>query len=174
MKHGTLVLPVDRARHFIELIGASCNMQFNDMNAREMSRPYKKYIQRIDEMERIIRFLKDEIEKVPGTEITSRNLDNFLEHADDYKLDDVEGELKTIYKNFTRFKENNSTLVEDRNSALEERFVVQIAIAFMDRVSRSSDRNNGDQFEFQASRSLLDDEEGSQRRTMETMFSKIA
>jgi len=174
MKHGTLVLPVDRARHFVELIGASCNMQFDDMNAREMTRPYKKFIQRIDEMERIIRFIKDEMERVPGTEVTSRNLDNFLEHADGYKLDDVETELKTIYRNFTRFKENNSTLVEDRNGALEERFVVQIAIDFMDRVSRSSERNTGEQFEFQASRSLLDDEEGMQRRTMETMFSNIA
>jgi V-type H+-transporting ATPase subunit a len=101
-------------------------------------------------------------------------VDNFLEHGDSYKLDEVEADLKKIYQNFTRFKENNSALIEDRNGALEERFVVQVAINTMDRVSRSSDRNNADQFEFQASRSLLDDEEGFQRRTMETMFSNIA
>ena len=91
MKHGTLVVPVDRAREFIDLIGAevcdvgrthviyvglqkmhvfcfkifkvfishsrtSCGsfetlvsgkntkMQFEDMNARDMHRPYKKLL----------------------------------------------------------------------------------------------------------------------------------
>lgn len=57
MKYGTLVLPVDRARQFIDIIGASTKMQFEDMNARNLHRPYKKYIQRIDEMERILRFI---------------------------------------------------------------------------------------------------------------------
>merc|ERR1719269_141930 len=70
MKHGTLVLPVDRARHFINLIGACTNMQFEDMNARDMHRPYRKYIQRIDEMERILRFLTDELAKIPGATLT--------------------------------------------------------------------------------------------------------
>ena len=69
MKHGTLVVPVERAREFIDLIGAelrnavcsapSCafwcftaclrsykgkntKMQFEDMNVRDMHRPYKK------------------------------------------------------------------------------------------------------------------------------------
>eukprot|EP00411_Alexandrium_monilatum_P106457 CAMPEP_0175782814 /NCGR_PEP_ID=MMETSP0097-20121207/77981_1 /TAXON_ID=311494 /ORGANISM="Alexandrium monilatum, Strain CCMP3105" /LENGTH=50 /DNA_ID=CAMNT_0017093655 /DNA_START=45 /DNA_END=194 /DNA_ORIENTATION=+ len=42
MKHGTLVLPIDRARQFIDLIGHNTKMQFEDMNARDMHRPYKK------------------------------------------------------------------------------------------------------------------------------------
>ena len=54
------------AKEFIELIGQSTAMQFEDMNARDHARTYKKYIQRIDEMERILRFLFDQLSRVPG------------------------------------------------------------------------------------------------------------
>mmetsp|Transcript_32649 Transcript_32649/g.74017 ORF Transcript_32649/g.74017 Transcript_32649/m.74017 type:complete len:848 (+) Transcript_32649:139-2682(+) len=181
MKHGTLVLPIDRARQFIDLIGANTKMQFEDMNAREMHRPYKKYVQRIDEMERILRFLLDELTKVPGAEVIRNNVDNFLANADDYKLDEVEARLKQIHQDFIQFKENNAKLTGRRNAALEERYVVQTAIASMAQISastrpsRSLRQEDGDQFQFAASRSLLDDEEGgSSSRTLETMFSNIA
>lgn len=55
MKHGTLVLPADRARDFIELLGSKAHIQFLDMNAHTMHRQYKRYVQRIEEMERILR-----------------------------------------------------------------------------------------------------------------------
>lgn len=57
MKHGTLVLPADRARAFIELLGSKAHIQFLDMNANTMYRQYKRYVQRIEEMERILRFV---------------------------------------------------------------------------------------------------------------------
>jgi len=183
MKHGTLVLPVDRARQFIDLIGAHTKMQFEDMNARDMHRPYKKYIQRIDEMERILRFLMDELTKVPGAEVIKNNMDSFLDNSDEYKLDELEARLKQIHQDFIQFKENNAKLTGRRNAALEERYVVQTAIASMAQLSASSRASGGqrvscreesDQFEFAASRSLLDDEEGGGRRTLETMFSNIA
>merc|ERR1719287_312954 len=129
MKHGTIVLPVDRARDFVHLIGSSTNMQFEDMNANSMHRPYKKYIQRIDEMERILRFLGDEVGRIPAAHVEKDNLDDFLAHSDDYKLDDVEANLKRLYGDFVQFKENNSNLVSKRNAALEERYVVQTAAA---------------------------------------------
>lgn len=183
MKHGTLVLPVDRARQFIDLIGHHTKMQFEDMNARDMHRPYKKYIQRIDEMERILRFLLEELTKVPGAEVIKNNVDTFLENSEDYKLDEVEARLKQIYADFIQFKENNTKLLGRRNAALEERYVVQTALASMAHVSvtRSPNRSIGAmleddaEFEFAASRSLLNDEEGGgSRRTLETMFSNIA
>jgi len=178
MKHGTLVLPVDRARQFVDMIGHNTKMQFEDMNAREMVRPYKKYIQRIDEMERILRFLTDELGRVPGLEVTKNNVSSFLENADEYKLDEVEAKLTQIHKEFIQFKENNAKLTGRRNAALEERYVVQTAVASMAHASatRPVQRSNrgDDEFEFDASRSLLDDEEGGSRRTLETMFSNIA
>lgn len=181
MKHGTLVLPVDRARQFVDLIGHNTKMQFEDMNARDMHRPYKKYIQRIDEMERILRFLMDELTKVPGAEVIKNETDMFLDRAEEYKLDEVEARLKQIHQDFIQFKENNMKLTSKRNAAREEKYVVQTAIASMAQMStlhshRSSRAaQDGDQFEFAASRSLLDDEEGgSGRRTLETMFSNIA
>lgn len=176
MKHGTLVVPVDRAREFIDLIGKNTKMQFEDMNARDMHRPYKKYIQRIDEMERIIRFLLEELTKVPGASPVKHNVDAFLDHSDDYKLDDVEAQLHKIHKEFIQFKENNGKLLERRNAALEERYVVQTAMASMAHVASSrAVRSPEDRFEFEASRSLLDEEGGgTSRRSLETMFSNIA
>jgi len=179
MKHGTLVLPIDRARQFIDLIGYHTKMQFEDMNARDMHRPYKKHIQRIDEMERIIRFLMEELTRVPGAEVVKNHVDAFLNNADDYKLDDVEARLKQTYQDFMQFKENNAKLTGRRNEALEERYVVETAIASLAQLSSSrpsqSRHEDGDQFEFAASRSLLDDEEGGPgRRALETMFSNIA
>eukprot|EP00931_Biecheleriopsis_adriatica_P084447 TRINITY_DN5828_c0_g2_i1.p1 TRINITY_DN5828_c0_g2~~TRINITY_DN5828_c0_g2_i1.p1 ORF type:complete len:872 (+),score=171.41 TRINITY_DN5828_c0_g2_i1:68-2617(+) len=181
MKHGTLVLPVDRARHFVDLVGKHTKMQFEDMNARDLHRPYKKYIQRIDEMERILRFLLEELTKVPGAQVIKNNVDAFLDHADKYKLDEVESQLKRIHQDFIQFKENNTKLLGRRNAALEERYVVQTAIASMAQVSaarpiRRPAMEEDDDFEFQASRSLLDDQEGgtASRRTLETMFSNSA
>eukprot|EP00928_Gymnodinium_smaydae_P035398 TRINITY_DN2491_c0_g1_i1.p1 TRINITY_DN2491_c0_g1~~TRINITY_DN2491_c0_g1_i1.p1 ORF type:complete len:829 (+),score=209.94 TRINITY_DN2491_c0_g1_i1:162-2648(+) len=179
MKHGTLVLPVDRARYFVDLIGANASMQFEDMNARDMHRPYKKHIQRIDEMERILRFLMEELTRLPGHEVIKNNLQNFLDNADEYKLDDVEAKLKSMYNEFKQFKENNVKLIDRRNAALEERYVVQTAMASMAQVGGSSRArrrsDDGEHFEFSASRSLLDDEEGAAgRRTLETMFSNVA
>eukprot|EP00444_Apocalathium_aciculiferum_P003379 CAMPEP_0183402208 /NCGR_PEP_ID=MMETSP0370-20130417/13749_1 /TAXON_ID=268820 /ORGANISM="Peridinium aciculiferum, Strain PAER-2" /LENGTH=839 /DNA_ID=CAMNT_0025583755 /DNA_START=1 /DNA_END=2520 /DNA_ORIENTATION=- len=178
MKHGTLVLPIDRARHFIDLIGHKTKMQFEDMNSRDLSRPYKKYVQRIDEMERILRFLLEELNRVPDAEVIKNNMDSFLDHSDDHKLDDVEARLKQMYKEFIQFKENNTTLTAARNAALEERYVVQTALASMANIrgpasSRAHGNGSGDDFEFAATRSLLDDEEGGRSR-LETMFSNTA
>ena len=41
MKHGTLVLPTERARHFMNVVGKlqNCNIQFEDMNSQTMRRP---------------------------------------------------------------------------------------------------------------------------------------
>lgn len=46
MKRGTLVLPADRAKHVLERIGKSVQIQFEDMNEVSMVRHYRKHIQR--------------------------------------------------------------------------------------------------------------------------------
>jgi V-type H+-transporting ATPase subunit a len=46
MKHGTLILPAERARYFIELLGRKVQLQIQDMNEITMKRNYRKYIQR--------------------------------------------------------------------------------------------------------------------------------
>ena len=67
MQHGTLVLPVQDARKYIDKIGKDVSIQFEDMNAHQMRRPYRKFIQRIDEMERILRFIFEELSKTEGS-----------------------------------------------------------------------------------------------------------
>ncbi|KAF4677828.1 H(+)-transporting V0 sector ATPase subunit a [Perkinsus chesapeaki] len=125
MKHGTLVLPTDRAREFVDVIGYSTRIEFEDMNSASMNRNYRKYVQRIEELERIIRFLEAEIETAaPHTKIRKGHINTFLmETADSYRLDTVEVDLKRIYKRFVKFQENNAELVTSRNAALEEKYV---------------------------------------------------
>ena len=45
MKHGTLILPAERARYFVELIGKKVQLQIEDMNQLTLKRNYRKYIQ---------------------------------------------------------------------------------------------------------------------------------
>jgi len=168
MKHGTLVLPVDRARDFIDLIGEKTNMQFEDMNARDMHRPYKKYIQRLDENERILRFLGDEIARIPEAHVEKDSLEDFLEHANEYKFDEVEARLKRIHVDFVQFKENNRSLVSTRNAALEELYVVRTAAAQFGLNSTGRSQAMGDDVD-DATQSLLAD-----RRSGDAMVSNIA
>jgi V-type H+-transporting ATPase subunit a len=76
MKHGTLVLPAERARYFVDLIGQKVQIQIRDMNQHSMKRHYRKYIQRygfhftcteslsrIEEIERSLRFILEEISR---------------------------------------------------------------------------------------------------------------
>ena len=46
MRHGTLVLPSERARSFVDILGKTVQIQFEDMNALSLIRNYRKYIQR--------------------------------------------------------------------------------------------------------------------------------
>lgn len=46
MKKGTLVLPAERARHYVEIMGSKVQIQIEDMNELTMRRNYRKYIQR--------------------------------------------------------------------------------------------------------------------------------
>jgi len=133
MKHGMLVLPVQDARRYIDKIGKqpNVNIQFDDMNARDMRRPYRKHIQRIEEMERILRFTFDEISKIEGCTITKNKVAEFLDGDEEYKLDMVEAELQRIYKQFTKFKENNANLLNEKNQAIEEQQVIKAAVAVL-------------------------------------------
>mmetsp|Transcript_72750 Transcript_72750/g.151907 ORF Transcript_72750/g.151907 Transcript_72750/m.151907 type:complete len:811 (-) Transcript_72750:188-2620(-) len=131
MKYGLLVLPVQDARRYIEKIGKETAIQFEDMNAREMRRPYRKHIQRIDEMERILRFMLEEIGKLDGCTITKNKLDEFMATDSSYKLDEVEGELQQLYSSFVKFKENNMNLVAEKNQAVEEKEVISAALQIL-------------------------------------------
>eukprot|EP00921_Rhytidocystis_pertsovi_P003055 GHVQ01005085.1.p1 GENE.GHVQ01005085.1~~GHVQ01005085.1.p1 ORF type:complete len:840 (+),score=106.77 GHVQ01005085.1:508-3027(+) len=124
MKYGTLVLPSDRAREFIDVLGRRSFLQFVDMNEYSMKRQYRKYIQRIDEMERILRFLFEEIDKLPGAHVHKNKIDNFLDNDKEYQLDRVEETLNKLYVQFVRFRDNNADLLEQKNSAIEEKHVL--------------------------------------------------
>ncbi|GAB64471.1 vacuolar proton translocating ATPase subunit A, partial [Plasmodium cynomolgi strain B] len=128
MKHGTLVLPSDRAREYLDCLGKNIDIQFIDMNEKTMKRQYKKYIQRIDDMERILRFLEENIKKLPNVKIKKSKIDSFLEHDNVYELDQVEESLNRLHVQFVRFCNNNKDLVDERNNAVEEKHVILTAM----------------------------------------------
>eukprot|EP00915_Cephaloidophora_sp_WS-2016_P010400 GHVH01015210.1.p1 GENE.GHVH01015210.1~~GHVH01015210.1.p1 ORF type:complete len:811 (+),score=140.61 GHVH01015210.1:2498-4930(+) len=128
MSHGTIVLPVDRSKEYVLLLGRQCNLQFNDMNEHSFQRPYRKFIQRIDETERIIRSLKDQIDNLPGAEYENKQFDTFLKHSSyQYKLDDVEDSLHKLNDQFIRFRDNNKSIVDEKIAAIEQRNVALVA-----------------------------------------------
>jgi V-type H+-transporting ATPase subunit a len=177
MMHGTLVLPVESARDFVDMIGANANIQLEDMNKDEMVRPYRKYIQRIDEMERILRFLTEEVGKVSGPklEILSKNLDSYYEAEKAYKLDEVEPKLQSLYVDFTKFQENTVKLTEKRNAVIEERFVTETAIIAISHDQGHRRQPRDGEFEFEASQGLLAGEDSSARAgSDQAMFNNIA
>jgi len=153
MKHGTLVIPVEQARHFVDKLGKCCSIQFQDMNSKVMVRPYKKYIQRFDDMERMLRFIMEEMRGIPGADIVRNRVDDFLENDSKYKMDDVELELKRLYEQFLKFKENNTEMNEQRNAAIEEKWVTETAIFTLSAQQKSSG-------ELDLSSPLLDGERG--------------
>merc|ERR1712048_434054 len=123
---------VQEARKYVDMIGKSLNMQFEDMNAKEMRRPFRKYVQRIDEMERVLRYITGEIQQVEGCKITKNKVEEFLEGDSTYHLDTVEAELASTYKEFIQFKENNATLLQQRALATEEKEVVSRAVSLLE------------------------------------------
>jgi len=131
MRHGTIVLPIDHAREFVELLGTHAKVQLEDMNSRSTQRPYKRYTQRVDEMERILRFLTEELKTVLGEEVVRCDVNGFLKVVDEYKLDEVEARLKQLYRDFVDFKERTVKLTEARNATLEEVCVVETAKALV-------------------------------------------
>ena len=126
MKHGTVILPTNAARFYINLIGHYSNIQFQDMNEHDLHRPYKQHIQRVEDLERMIRFLTDELRKLPGVEIKRNKIEEFLSN-ERFTLDTVEEKIKDVYNQFNGFRENNKGLADELTAAIEEKYVMQTA-----------------------------------------------
>jgi V-type H+-transporting ATPase subunit a len=131
MKYGMLVMPSENAQKYMEVVGKKTNMQLEDMNTRDSRRPFTRHVQRLNEMERILRFLYEEVGKIPALDITKRKIEEFLENDSQYSLDDVEEQLLALNKRFTTFRENNIQLTEQRNKAFEEVQVLEVALRML-------------------------------------------
>ncbi|EEQ98629.1 vacuolar proton translocating ATPase 116 kDa subunit A isoform, putative [Perkinsus marinus ATCC 50983] len=129
MSHGTLVLPHEWARDYVDLLGHKTQIMFEDMNSSVMQRPYRRYIQRIEEMERMVRFLSKEVENMPNVEVSKNRIDDFLDHDDEFTLDSLEAEVKRVYERFCRFHSNNEEMTDELEAAVEELNVVKDSIS---------------------------------------------
>lgn len=129
MCSGTLVLPVEKARHFVDVLGGSVNVMFQDLHAKNISphRPFKRYVQRIEEVERQLRFLIEKC-KLMDLPIAHHDTEGFLMgRAGGYKLDQVETEMASAYSNVKQLSENQAQIAALRNASIEERYVIESA-----------------------------------------------
>jgi V-type H+-transporting ATPase subunit a len=176
MKHGMIILPMEQSRDFVEILGTKTLVQFEDMNAKSMRRPYKKHIQRIDEMERMIRFLLDEVASQQDVKVISDKGDDFL-MQDPYKLDAVEAELKKLTDIHTQFKQNHADLIQQHNAVVQEQCVMQMRSESLSRYVRAQasaivGNSPRDDFDFTSAQSLLR-EEGEFPRAFDVMFNSM-
>jgi V-type H+-transporting ATPase subunit a len=131
MKRGTLVVPNERARAVLCELGSRTRIQFEDMNVQTMRRAYKTAVQRIEECERIVRFLVEQAEqhdKMPelGSPI-QRNAEEYLASRPYYKFEEVEAELKRAYTQLLTARDNHRGIIEQHARILEEKYVVIVA-----------------------------------------------
>jgi V-type H+-transporting ATPase subunit a len=148
MSSGMLILPAGEggklARDYIDALGKKTSIQFEDMNAKDMKRPYRKQIQRLEEMERILRFLHEEAARLDMPPVRSVDpVGSFLESdsLEPYVMTAEEKQLQKTYKEITQLKERDNEIIYKRDQIQEEVFVLEEATKIMAH-SHSRDRGN--------------------------------
>ena len=126
MKHGTVILPSNAARFYVNLVGHKSNIQFQDMNAHDLHRPYKQHIQRIEDLERMLRFLIEELRKLPGVNLVRNRVEDYLS-SEEFTLESLEERIKSVYNQYIGFRDNNRALADEATAAIEEKYVMQAA-----------------------------------------------
>lgn len=129
MRHGVIVLPEEHAYHFLDAIGSGANVQLEDANSACLQRPYRTHVQRIVEMERLLRFVRAEVLKLPSMDqhLRSGDVEGFLQRGKSYSMDEVEASLKRLHQDFVSFKENTAKLLETRNELIERQHVSRVS-----------------------------------------------
>ena len=138
LRRGTLILPSEKARGFVDIIGHRLNMQFEDMNVVDQRRPFRRYIQRIDEVERMLRVIFDEMKLVNDVPHIKSRHDSFLERESLYKLDTVEAEVRRFYEQLLRLRANNDELSAKLIASQEEKHVMLTATTSLHSGSQTS------------------------------------
>lgn len=65
------------------------------------------------------RLLFEKIESLHKTRVIPADVDAFMEPRLDYQLDSVESALQKLSEQFQRFRENNSVLIAEKNTAVK-------------------------------------------------------
>eukprot|EP00913_Durusdinium_trenchii_P009090 g8546.t1 len=145
MKYGLLVLPVNEAHRIVARLGKDATLQFEDDNARDMRRPYRKHIQRIEACLHIIEINRVTSTRISCTAMEINSCDPFQATCDEMErilrflvgeISGIEGceILKNKVDEFMRFEdaytlegENNVSLTNEPVQAVEEAEVVAVA-----------------------------------------------
>jgi V-type H+-transporting ATPase subunit a len=173
MSHGLLVLPVERARNILNSLGHTAPIEFKDMLSADTigkSRPYKKYVARLENTLKMIRVIISEIEKTNPDALTTGRLESFLDrnrYEEEFKYDALELKITKQAEQFEKFARNSIGIKMEILSAREEKALMNLAVRMLDNLPKGATAPS------EATASLLANEGGVKTDT-EMMFSNVA
>uniref|UniRef100_A0A0G4HRV1 V-type proton ATPase subunit a n=1 Tax=Chromera velia CCMP2878 TaxID=1169474 RepID=A0A0G4HRV1_9ALVE len=132
MSRGTLVLPAesDLAKSFVDDLGRHTNLQILDMNETSLLRPFRRSIQRVEEIERQLRYLQDQVTRWRG-QIQKGEVGEFLLNDEDYSVDKIETSVKSLYRKFSESDQMNEEMTREIDLAAEEIAVLELAMVVL-------------------------------------------
>jgi V-type H+-transporting ATPase subunit a len=173
MSHGLLVLPVDRARNILNVLGHTAPMEFKDMmgaDTMSKNRPYRRYVARLESTLRMIRVIISEIEKISPNALTTGRLESFLERdsvKEMFKYEALELKICKQADQFEKFRNNSMAINMEIAAAKEEKYLMSLAVRVLDKLPK------GVAVQSEATASLLANE-GGVKADSEMMFSNVA
>eukprot|EP00400_MALV-I_sp_L67-5_P000904 gene904-258_t len=127
ISRGQIAVGSDSAREFVDRLGYLGKVQFEDGNVDAFSRPYKTTVARIEEVERLLRLLFEQVDKHPEAFLITGRVDSFLENSNKYTLDSVERDVTKFHDELFKLRENNKGLLEKMANYCEMEVVLSVA-----------------------------------------------
>ncbi|KAL9644879.1 hypothetical protein ABK040_005359 [Willaertia magna] len=143
----------EAAHYTVERLGDIGFIEFKDLssNLNAFQRQYATEVKRCEELERIIRYFEDRIEK-SGTSFASLNEPYAVTHEEEQPLeytnilDSYELEFSNLEKELRELSESVDQLVSEQNKAEEFRHVLSLGSSFLrgdEEMSSESSQNSG-------------------------------
>lgn len=146
MKYARLVLPTGPdAKVILEAMGMPdgclsqgskfCSVEFVDSNAKLMSRPFKNYVSRVDDLMRILKVVRDDIatSDLAESRVTSKIQEFFQNKELDFES--VEKELKVYDEQFKKLADTNERLLIEKLEVEQELELLTFAAEYLSRTS---------------------------------------
>jgi V-type H+-transporting ATPase subunit a len=119
------------AHSTVDELGELGLVQFNDLNESQspFQRAYSNNVRRCDEMLRVIRFLVDQVNAIPGLLLAPTD-ENAAAAASSIRLDDLDAHLQALERTLLELGSNADTLVVQYNQTCELRQVLDRSASF--------------------------------------------
>lgn len=173
MEHGLMVIPAERARRILNVLGHTAPIEFTDSaDPKDLNlvRPYKKYVSRIDAVLKNTKQIIADVEKLAPDSIVTGRTETFLErdsHQEMFQMDNIEAMIEKRQRQFAFFRRNKESLDAEIAMCLEERFVMELAVKVLGSPPKGAPVKKAEEASLLAN-------EGGMKGDAEMMFSNVA